>query len=215
LVSSAFANLTKAYAFGGANLSGAATSSGFKDSDLDLGSESEPVTYEFWVKPQDLAGSGIIWETGAASGAAVYYDAGTVGYNGINVSDGPMSYAIADVSDFYQVVVVVTNDGMTMWVNGVGTPDPSLPVSTSTSPQNGLGGGNASGLGNVGGNVGGYVPEAARNVFEGEIALARLYTGAMSGAEVEAAYNAIIPEPATSALLIMAFGAWGLLRRWR
>jgi hypothetical protein len=213
-VTSGFANITKAYAFGGANLDGADAGTGFKESDVADADNTTGVTYEVWVKPDNLTDSGIIFETGASSGLAIYYDAGTIGAGANNATDLP-STTISDVSDFIQIVVAVEGgNGANLYVNTISSLDPALPAAMSTDLRDGLGGGDNAGLGNVASRVGGYVPDVTENVFEGQIAMFRIYDDELSSAEVAAAYNAmLVPEPTTMGLLAM--GGLAFLRRRR
>ena len=114
-----------------------------------------------------------------------------------------------DVTDFVQIVFTVDATGETfrLYVNpAAGAASPDTPVdSTTTAPKN-WSGQNPAGLGGVAGRMGAsnrkvstsgwYSPNETGGVFsqfEGQIGLVRLYDDVLSGADVAASYNDIMP----------------------
>jgi hypothetical protein len=193
---------------------------------LDLKSGEIPVapdaTFELWFRVGGLL-TGDVDQTrplldwgGGGEGAGIYltYDA-TAGETRIegrpSTSDVLTSAALAagDVDDFVQVVLAVdgTNDQARLYVNLAET-------AGALSDENF--GNNPIGIGSQEGQAGG-IPDTSFTCdpFVGEISLLRVYHGsAFTVDEVTQNYNAVIPEPATAAVLATAALA-ALTRRRR
>lgn len=202
------------------------------------------VSIEMWIKPDSLdpAGDGaattrqqVLIESGGPSGFSLtlwddtLYGAAKTGLVGDVRKDDPdiiLSYQLsgAEVTDFVQAVFTIdtSNGQYALYVNPVGTASPSAAVDSTTSASTSLGGENPAGLGAAGSRVGGSARDDQGtpwytgdfDTYIGQIGLVRIYDDALTGTEVAASYNTIIPEPATLGMLAVG-GAIGLIRRRR
>jgi len=198
--------ITKAYDFGGSLTTDPAYggTTTFDGSDVDDNS-----TFEFWLKPDDLVGQEYIFETGAnVSGLAFALDGTTLRF-AIHANNGETetNVTLPAVTDFIQVVGVINEAHNTLYVNGAQADD----VSDAVKSPKGWAGGNSAGLGAE--NANGPDEFEGYDTFDGQIARIRFYDEALTGTEIQGLYNAMLPEPATLALL--AAGVLGVMRRRR
>ncbi|MFT7302836.1 MAG: hypothetical protein ACI8UZ_001674 [Akkermansiaceae bacterium] len=201
-VTSAHAQITGAYEWDGTtNATGSLVGgsiNGIYGDAVDKGSSA----IEIWAKldPADLTQISTLFETGGGTGVGLVIDNGILRVaNGINV--GAVSYDLttdpdtvllgAATAEFFQVVMVMdfAGDLTLLYVNGtlVGT------NSNSTADWDG---GDASGLGHYGGdNHGGFQNGAATTsydtYFNGSMASFRVYSTALSDAQVAQNYKAV------------------------
>lgn len=171
-------------------------------------------TYEFWIRPADLTGVHNIFEIGGfTTGTAMTMsDANlqfTIRASGLEVDT--VTHTLGSVpNDFIQVVGVVdvTNDIMSLYVDGTLVDSSSVLISSTI-------GGNSGGFGGTPGNIarpdGGWNPTA----YDGQLALARFYDAALTETQISNLYTAVVPEPGTVALLygVFVFTAVVLRRR--
>jgi hypothetical protein len=190
-------------------------------------------SFEVWFRPTDLTGREVLFETGgSANGAFLTLNNATVQF-GVKFDDGPgedppdnlvtHDLTAADILDFVQIVGVIdpSAGSLLLYVNGVTDATPGTADAVSLGSTN-WGGGNLAGLGGKGqGQTGGTNevgsgPAATQDNYTtllGQIGIVRVYNDALSGAEVAANFNAVVPEPASLALL--AAGGLCLLGRRR
>ncbi len=151
-------------------------------------------SFELWVKPADLTGTNILFETGGSTtGAGLTITDNvldfTVNTGGATV--GAVSSALATLpSDFIQVVGVIdVSDSLSLYVNG------ALAQTVTGLTITDWTGANYAQLGGTDGNVAkpaGFIPTA----FDGQVALVRFYDTALPASEVEALYSAELAPPA-------------------
>lgn len=162
-------------------------------------------TWEFWVKPANTNSVMTIFETGGGSGFGCIINNGVLEaateLDGASQTGSYVSYdLVADplglvgndpTNEFNQYAVTLTiNGGLQLYVNGV-------LVDESTSGVSGdWDGGDGAGLGGFGEtNHGGFTNGAAGTAYDatflGQMAIVRLYSGVLSGAEIQQNYKAV------------------------
>jgi len=215
-VDTAYPGITGAYSFTGSGSGG--TTSQFGREGMPLGGtkntpEGASAAFEIWVKPDrtslDDIGNEVLFESGGTtSGANIGFLATAGGVNvtfrtrkGKNSSNSVVTETLTYnplLDDFMQIVGMVDPDSATektrLYVNG-------LKVGSNTGYKNWDDGNNASGLARVNGALGGA--GSSTDMFNGEVALLRLYDKPLSDAEVLASWNAMtgsaVPPEAESA----------------
>lgn len=172
------------------------------------------VSFEVWFKPANLVDEGdlgeVIVETGGNKGLAIVLDGDQLRFTHGNADGDHLIETTITAGSFIQVVGVVNNTGgnvSSLYVNG-------LPVGTPDTTEDWKGTGNAAGVGGInGGDQTGSYGNTGIGMFShfsGDIAIMRMYDGALTDAEVLNNYNeVVIPEP--SSLLLAALGLLGLL----
>ena len=182
-------------------------------------------SFEVLVRPDDLVGNEIIFETGGtARGLSLALNGNTLyafSKQGAGGDDSELvlmtTLTDLDVEDFAQVVY--TTDGMSshnLYVNG-------LLRDSSTLNFGDFGGGNVAalaanefgGFGGLDGDGGGSMIDDASTygALVGDIGIFRAYDDVLTPAEVAANFAAVVPEPASAGLLGVA--GLALLRRRR
>jgi hypothetical protein len=191
-ISSSATDFTQAYVFG-SGLTGA-TAGTFGSSDIT----GAAAAFEFWIKPDDLAGNELLFETGGAThGAAVLLEGSNLRFATRNANanfDVTVPLTAGETSDFVQVVGVVDpSSGQTaVYINGIAR-------SVTAGTKNWAQGTDNSALGTKVSAIGGINSGDNGNYgdFEGQIAQMRFYNGAISGMEVAAAFadhSTVAPE---------------------
>lgn len=189
-VTSDSTDFTQAYRFGPGEAS-AATTSTFGRNDYPLGN-AEEVAFEFWVKPTDLSGQEVIFETGGhTSGVGLRLDGSSLqsrseyGNSASTHTTYDLPSYLAD--DFMQVVVVSDHQAGAehhkLFVNGI-------PVSQNGDARGWHDGTDGAGLGGINNALGGYDSVGSFGDFNGDIALAQMYTNDLTDAEVWEAFVA-------------------------
>lgn len=214
-------NITTAYDLTGGGFTGAAFNG--------LGNTA---SFEVWLKPDSLTGGKqVVYETGGTSqgfsltlwNADLKFEVKTGDTFTAPPAANIMTRTLAagEITDFIQVVVTVQPGGTTMYVNPVGTANPSTAAGTGTAST--FAGGEIAGLGTLGSNLGGGVSSptthewasAQFTAFDGKIGLFRVYDDVLTGAEVADNFAAIIiPEPSAS-LACLGLAGLALRRRRR
>ncbi|MCL4207892.1 MAG: hypothetical protein KJ000_35855, partial [Pirellulaceae bacterium] len=167
----------------------------------DLSSAS----FEIWFKPDDLTDKRVLWETGGSTGTALALDGNNLIFSVIQPGSGQLarvSYNLATdaqgllggqaaTDEFIHAIGTFDRTGngtSILYVNGqqVGT-------TTASSSITDWDGGDASGLGTVGGtNMGGFGSNSQGfRPFKGQIAIFRIYEGVLDGDQVAGNYNAV------------------------
>ncbi|QNN22111.1 hypothetical protein HED60_07440 [Planctomycetales bacterium ZRK34] len=181
-ISSSATDFTQAYEFG-SGINGA-TASSFGSSDISGASAA----FEFWIKPTDLTGDEVIFESGGAThGTALLLSGSNLTFytrNNFNNTDVTVGLTSGDISDVMQVVSAVDGgSGQTVvYVNGIAR-------NVKAGTQNWSQGTDAAGLGRIGNDLGALDSSGSYGVFNGQVAQARLYNGNITGYEVANAYS--------------------------
>ncbi len=189
-------------------------------------------SFEVWIKPDSLTGGKqVIFETGGSSQGlsitlwnadlkfAVKNDSTHLAPPAANIITRTLT--AGDIADFIQVVVTVPSSGqVVMYVNPVTSADPS--IATGTGNRANFAGAEDAGLGILGNNLGGGSSTGAVTdwhtnqfvPFDGKIGLFRVYNDVLTGSEVaDNFYTAVIPEPASLALLALGVSVMCIRRR--
>lgn len=181
-IASGATDFTQAYVFG-SGLNGA-TASTFGTSDVT----GTAAGFEFWIKPADLTGDEIIFESGGSThGASLLLSGSSLTFYTRNTNtnkDVSTTLTAGDISDVMQVVGVVdpTSGQTVLYINGIAR-------SVTTGTKNWSQGTDDAGLGRAASAIGGIDSGSGHGVFDGQVAQARMYNGSMTGGEVAAAFN--------------------------
>lgn len=183
--------------------------------------------FEIWMKPDSLTGGQqLIYETGGSSqglSLSLWNNELKFSIKQANTSETPTKIitrvlSAGDIADFLQVVVSVQSDGVSMYVNPVSSSSPSTAVGTTTSAA--FAGSDGAGLGILNGSIGGSTGTTAGTwgntsftTFDGKVGIFRVYDDVLTGAEVAANFDAVVPEPATLSLLAVTGLALSRRRR--
>jgi len=200
----AYSGITGAYSFTGSGSGGTTTTYGRDALPLGGGSNNDAgasAAFEIWVKPNraslDDIGNEVLFETGGTtSGANIGFLATSGGANvtfrtrkGNNNANSVVTQKLADdalLGDFMQIVGVVDPAGGTkrtrLYVNG-------LEIGNNTSNRNWQDGNDGAGLARLNNALGGA--GSATGMFNGEVALVRLYDEPLSSAEVLASFQTV------------------------
>ena len=202
---------------------------GGQDSWQDAGiPTANNVSWEMVFRPGDFTGNHHLFNTGGnGSGTAFVIEGSTLRFLFQSANDptrridisadlSSLTYGSGSASDFYHIAAIAdvqsaaTGTGQ-LWVNSV-----SAATATSTGNIADWDGGDLASLGS--GNENHNIPTTttyASSAFTGDIAIFNFYSGELLDQnDVNAAYNALIPEPSTSLLALIA-GGLVLLRRRR
>jgi hypothetical protein len=218
---SSFDGLGKAYYFGGSGTEDPATAqtTTFEGSDLNNGDSD--ASFEFWLKPDDLTGQEVIFETGADKyGIGFALDGQTLKAAAHDNGVGPFSsYDLSSESsynsgtgsfdDFIQIVGVSDGDTVYIYVNGAQRASNTY-AGRDTTWESGK---NDAGLGSINSDV--LNEFSGYGSFEGKIARVRFYDEPLSGTEVGSAYTAMIPEPSTLSIVFLMMTVAFLRRYFR
>ena len=190
---------------------------------FDVGSSAltnTAATFEAWLRPGDLSGNEIVFETGGTTrGVGLTMLDSTLQFS---VKDGStanppasevLTTALADTTDFHHVVMTITDTSNT---GSGGTQDLALYLDgalVDTGSFNGdhvfgtgnatLAGANSAGSFGGGANTAGAFNLSNFDGFFGDIAAFRVYNDALSAAEVQQNFQAslaAVPEPASIAI---------------
>jgi hypothetical protein len=144
--------------------------------------ELQNVTIGLWVRPEQLTGRHVLWETGGdGAGFSITIEDGFIQATGQN---SPTNRAIASrqihrgqthgLNHLVAAFDLDTGSGaqMDLYLNGV-----LAATGTTSSPVNDWAGGNGTGLGTVNGNLAGHINPSTDGFtdFQGEIAVVRAY----------------------------------------
>jgi VCBS repeat-containing protein len=171
----------------------------------NVGADTADATWEFWVKPANTSSVMTLFETGGGVGfgaiinngileAATELDGGTMdgSYVSYDLVNDPQGLVGGDpTTEFNQYAVTITvNGGLQLYVNGV------LVDETTSGVSNDWDGGDGAGLGRFGeANHGGFINAATGTAYDapflGQMAIVRLYSGVLSGAEIFQNFNAV------------------------
>ncbi|MEO1237011.1 MAG: PEP-CTERM sorting domain-containing protein [Planctomycetota bacterium] len=195
-------------------------------------------SFELWIRPTDLTGEHILFETGGnGRGLAIALngDDVVVLFKEAGAPPDPSDVVLtselsaSDINDFIQIVV--TTDGAdsgpashNLYVNALGTADASIVDASSSFAFGDFGGTDEAQLGTAG-QVGGSDAGSSAggsddpidndetySDFIGDIGILRIYDDVLSGEEVASNFNAVVPEPGSLALLVLG-GACVMARR--
>ncbi len=200
----AYAGITGAYSFTGTGSGGTTATYGRDSLPLGGGSNNDAgasAAFELWVKPNRASladiGDEVLFETGGTtSGANIGFEATSGGVDltfrtrkGNNNDNSVVTQKLTDdalLGDFIQIVGVVDPAGGSkqtrLYLNG-------LEIGNNTDNKNWQDGNNNAGLARVNGALGGAGNSS--EMFNGEVALFRLYDEPLSSAEVLASWNGV------------------------
>ena len=204
---SAYSGVQSSYTFSGGGGSGGTTGQFGRDN-LPLGGTKNnatgaSATFEMWVKPSQTSlgdiGNETLWESGGNTSGAqlIFRDAGTgvdlrfrTRYGNQSVTNTTVVASLTDdalLDDYMQVVGVVDPAGgteqMRLYVNG-------QKVGSSTAYNHWQDGTDGSGLAKTNNALGGQ-QTGDGGLFDGDVAILRLYDDPLSDAEVLASWNAV------------------------
>lgn len=174
-------------------------------SQLTGGVDLQDATWEFWLKPANTTQLMTIYENGGGTGFGCVIDNGVLEaaseFDGISQNGSYVSYNLLTdplglvggdpTTDFNQYAVAITvNGGLALYVNGVKVDETSGGVTGDWD------GGDGAGLGRfAGANHGGYQNSAAGLTYDapflGQMAIVRLYSGALSGSKILQNFQAV------------------------
>ncbi|MEM6820672.1 MAG: LamG-like jellyroll fold domain-containing protein [Verrucomicrobiota bacterium] len=181
-------------------------------------------TFEFWLRPNDLIGQEVVFETGGAGrglSLSFFTDEVTFAYKttGVGASDPNLilSHALTalEISEFVQVVGVANDAGTArLYING-------QEVDNAVSPGTNWQGTNGAGLGARRDQFGGgsTTPGAdwaaqSFGAFQGDFVIMRVYDDALTASEVLQNFNTVaVPEPRAISLLVIALASLFCLSR--
>lgn len=146
-----------------------------------------PSTIELWIRPDDFAGSQMIWEAGGSGrGAAIWLQGDELRLDVLNGSPSVRRASTTLTSGWHHIVAVIDINSSTAGLYV----DAQLRDSVNLQSTDRWAGGNPSGLGRVNSSaVGGITPDN----FRGQIAVYRAYnTRALPQVDVQAAYNTVV-----------------------
>ena len=175
-------------------------------SQLTGGVDLQDATWEFWLKPANTTQLMTIYENGGGTGFGCVIDNGVLEaaseFDGISQNGSYVSYNLLTdplglvggdpTTDFNQYAVAITvNGGLALYVNGVKVDETSGGVTLGDWD-----GGDGAGLGRfAGANHGGYQGPAAGLTYDapflGQMAIVRLYSGALSGSKILQNFQAV------------------------
>ncbi|MEM8783020.1 MAG: LamG-like jellyroll fold domain-containing protein, partial [Planctomycetota bacterium] len=189
----------------------------------EFASQAPDASFELWLKPTDLVGGELLFETGGnGKGLAIALFNDQVVVLLKDASGGADSEVVltetlsaSDIGDFLQVVV--TTDGASshnLYVNAVGATDAGVIDASSSLAFGDFGGSNAAQIGTAG-QIGGSQNAGGTDVagndpidrnpsyagFDGDIGLFRVYNDVLTAEEVAENFAATVPEPGTLVLL--------------
>lgn len=208
-------NLTHAFAWDGSDIAALTGTNISKNADVTGVSATTDTTFELWARYDASTLAAGQWMTlfdwgGRGNGAGVYLynNGGQIVVQGRpSTADLVAANVATTSSDFLHIVMAVdvAADSVSLFLDGVET--------TSTLTRKDFGN-NPAGLGGQKGQAGGISVDPITDPLVGEIALVRIYDGiAFSSTDVQANYQAVIPEPASAMLL--GLGSLAIARRRR
>ena len=215
-VDTAYPGITGAYSFTGSGSGGTTSTYGRDQLPLGGGSNNDAgasAAFEMWVKPNratlDAIGNEVLFETGGTTSGANIGFLATSGGVDLTFRTRKSSSSTNSVvtkkliynpllDDFIQIVGVVDPAGgakqTRLYVNGE-------EIGSSTDNQNWQDGNNDAGLGKVASALGGA--GSSNDMFNGEVAIFRLYDAPLTDAQVLASWDAVtgsaVPPAAESA----------------
>lgn len=187
-----------------------------------FGALAPDASFELWIKPANLSGNEVIFETGGRQrGMAILLSGNEVvviAKQAAAQDDAEVvlthTLSAADINDFIQIVVTTTTASHKLYVNTATETNPAALRAGSTISYGDFAGTDAASLGGsiqIGGSDGDdggatvddesqYYAEAG--AYTGQIAIINFYNDVLTGAEVAQNFNAVVPEP-TSAMLVL------------
>ncbi|MEM7624178.1 MAG: LamG-like jellyroll fold domain-containing protein [Planctomycetota bacterium] len=217
-------SITQAYTFDGI---GAVSSPSVLGTN-QFSSIAPDASFELWVKPTDLTGGEMLFETGgngrglsiALNGSDVVVLMKQAGSSDPSEAVLTQTLSSGDIDDFIQIVV--TTDGAAshaLYVNSVDEVNPSVVSASSAVTFGDFGGTNIASLG--GNSQGGGTQSGAGDIdndatygdYSGQIGLIRIYDDVLTASELADNFNATVPEP--SSLAVALAGAGYILMRRR
>lgn len=190
-----------------------------------FGALAPDASFELWVRPAALSGNQVLFETGGLGrGMTIALSGNTVVVIAKQGSSSDPSELVlthtlqtGDNDDFFQIVFTTnSSNDHRLYVNAAGELDPSLAKASSSISYGDFAGTDAAEIGGTlqaggsDGDAGGdtiddnalYTTETG--AYTGQIAVINLYDDVLTGAEVQANYNAVIPEPGSLTLIAAA-----------